>query len=946
MTVSLRRRNQAVMVFMFFVWGSLSLTIGVQATHDVEVALDYRPGENQRGIVIAYIVDNMSCEYILNDSSGLTNLTAGRTYRIGYKIRNKVAVMENIFSCLKINNSTTCLIYEKCRCWGCEGANNSNDTKTYLEYWNTSNLSLGLYDVVVEAQIINTSTWTNITDADPSDNIRTRTIRLVDEQPPVWVENPSNQIIEKNQPFRYDVNATDNIQIDKYSINGSLFEINETSGIITNKTALKFKIYHLNITVNDSSGNSLSSKIKITVTDLTPPQLTIHNPINQTYNQTIPVNLTAFDTLSNLSTIWYTKDNQPTKHNLIKKINQSKINHSSNITTLSGGKHTIVFHANDSYGNTAASDEINLYVYANVNAKEFIQELKQVKYVKTASLLDALNNTINYSINESIPINKSYSLILILNHTKTKTTIRIPSFQGINLNWNQNNLIEILNLSDLNINEVENQLGVKFKTLLYLNNTEKLLANADYLAGAVIWMDENPIEGLQLAYLVDDEITPYILKKCDNSSGPATPITTDNMCYYNTTKNTTIWVPHLSGLALLNDTTPPKIEIIKPENNTIINDSKKYFFNFRVTELNPNPDGFCRYIINSSENLIADGTYPPKSMFNYTITFWVYDLLNGSYNFTVNCTDLYGKSTQVKHIFTVHDIIPPVILDFDIDEDYNSDRTSARLYLTAKTDEKSTCRYDTKDKQYSKMEYELTADSAGKKHTTRHSKKYTKDTSGRFYVRCIDLNGVEVLIAERGSYSVNIREEEDDDDDSSSSSSSSLSSSSSDKEGSCFDYIENCHDGDCEDGIDCGGPCMPCASCSDNKQNQGETGIDCGGPCPPCKTSTSSTTSSSTTTSTSSSTTTSTSSTSTTTVQKIVYIPANKKTSESPTGMITGNNLFNIIISAVVLLVLLLMGGLTAYAYMNKGTLTEDKPVKKRPYELESKRKGTRLGDV
>ncbi|MEK6819298.1 MAG: hypothetical protein AABY10_05190, partial [Nanoarchaeota archaeon] len=31
--------------------------------------------------------------------------------------------------------------------------------------------------------------------------------------------------------------------------------------------------------------------------------------------------------------------------------------------------------------------------------------------------------------------------------------------------------------------------------------------------------------------------------------------------------------------------------------------------------------------------------------------------------------------------------------------------------------------------------------------------------------------------------------------------------------------------------VDCGGPCEPCASCSDEIENQGEEGIDCGGPC-------------------------------------------------------------------------------------------------------------------
>jgi len=61
---------------------------------------------------------------------------------------------------------------------------------------------------------------------------------------------------------------------------------------------------------------------------------------------------------------------------------------------------------------------------------------------------------------------------------------------------------------------------------------------------------------------------------------------------------------------------------------------------------------------------------------------------------------------------------------------------------------------------------------------------------------------------------------------------------------SCFDGIQNCHDDDCEEGVDCGGSCKPCSSCSDGIQNQGETGIDCGGSCAPCLTTTTITTTS------------------------------------------------------------------------------------------------------
>jgi len=52
------------------------------------------------------------------------------------------------------------------------------------------------------------------------------------------------------------------------------------------------------------------------------------------------------------------------------------------------------------------------------------------------------------------------------------------------------------------------------------------------------------------------------------------------------------------------------------------------------------------------------------------------------------------------------------------------------------------------------------------------------------------------------------------------------------KDPGCRDGVKNCHDGACETLIDCGGPCVPCPTCSDRIKNQGEVGIDCGGPCP------------------------------------------------------------------------------------------------------------------
>ena len=57
-------------------------------------------------------------------------------------------------------------------------------------------------------------------------------------------------------------------------------------------------------------------------------------------------------------------------------------------------------------------------------------------------------------------------------------------------------------------------------------------------------------------------------------------------------------------------------------------------------------------------------------------------------------------------------------------------------------------------------------------------------------------------------------------------------------EPSCYDGIKNCHNEECEVGIDCGGPCSPCATCYDGIKNchdgSCEEEVDCGGPCISC----------------------------------------------------------------------------------------------------------------
>lgn len=86
-----------------------------------------------------------------------------------------------------------------------------------------------------------------------------------DLTPPTWIIEPQDQEINENEAFSYDIEATDDVGIDTYSINDTdNFMINQ-SGMIKNNSVLSIGAYNINISVNDTSNNVLSKAISVTV---------------------------------------------------------------------------------------------------------------------------------------------------------------------------------------------------------------------------------------------------------------------------------------------------------------------------------------------------------------------------------------------------------------------------------------------------------------------------------------------------------------------------------------------------------------------------------------------------------------------------------------------------------------------------------------------------------
>lgn len=88
---------------------------------------------------------------------------------------------------------------------------------------------------------------------------------IQDQESPTWVETPTDQTLDIGESFSYDLNASDNNEIEQYWINDTEnFEI-DSEGILTNTNQLSVGNYWLEIRAYDPSGNYVSKTIKITI---------------------------------------------------------------------------------------------------------------------------------------------------------------------------------------------------------------------------------------------------------------------------------------------------------------------------------------------------------------------------------------------------------------------------------------------------------------------------------------------------------------------------------------------------------------------------------------------------------------------------------------------------------------------------------------------------------
>ena len=175
---------------------------------------------------------------------------------------------------------------------------------------------------------------------------------LSDDLYPDWVEVPENHILDENQSFSYQVNATDKMLISNFWLNDtSIFNISPI-GLITNITNMEIGRFHLKVFVNYSRETNLSASFLITVLDNSLPAWGIL-PSDQTLDedQAFGYQVSAIDNVA-IDTYWL---------NNTSTFAISSTGMITNITNLEVGRYYLKVFVNDTSGN-----EINFSIFIEV----------------------------------------------------------------------------------------------------------------------------------------------------------------------------------------------------------------------------------------------------------------------------------------------------------------------------------------------------------------------------------------------------------------------------------------------------------------------------------------------------------------------------------------------------------------------------------------------------
>jgi len=609
------------------------------------------------------------------------------------------------------------------------------------------NTSLNLTDNVVNITII-------VSDAASNSItlllVRNTNFTVDDTAPSINSVSLSDDYLGLAQTVEVTVNVTDanTSSVTANTIALSLTSVDTWMGNVTMPNATG----NLSVYAEDGAGNNATHTTTGFTVDSTAPTLIVNLPIaSGIYSNAdgnITFNFTVLDV--NLTKVNVSIDNGSFLYG-------SAVNgtHTPSFSGLIAGSHTVVFTATDEASNNATTVSRTFQIIAMLNMSEVIDEWNNTLGDPLLSVNVSINNS-EITSNESVDVNTSLvSIMFDFNATNLNVTARIPSFNGLNANWAENFTIEVNETSSKGVT-IGNKAGITVQKLLLFEDISNFLANSDY--GMAIITFETALLNRDVLYIDDDDgNTVYNMPVC--SFTPSSIANAAAACYMNNTNNVTLYIPHFSGGALANDTDAPIVNITVPANASSVNNSIMVF-TFEVYEANPNTDSFCNYTFQNGSTIVSADYDIDTGDFSQTGTKYVYNntltaVPNQNYTLNVTCIDASNLTTEVSYDVEVADTIAPTVSGISTS---STGTTIVTITLDVTTNEKANCRYATTNVAYGNMD---DMDTTGNVLVHEHEIDYTSDSSGTYYVRCMDVTGNTMSSSSSVSYDADITSGDD-----------------------------------------------------------------------------------------------------------------------------------------------------------------------------------------
>jgi hypothetical protein len=456
---------------------SLYITNSTNQSFALNQTINITGTSNASNWTLGLLAGNYTWDCLGYDVSGNFNWSAGnRTLKINY---SEATVNVNIIypdnanytSNISALNYTVTAGGIPAKCWY---SNNSGA-------WNSTTVTAGNnFTGVVSVEGWNN--WTVYCNDTVTNLGRDSVLFFKDTTPPTF-DNLTNQSTAYKTNVRYDANATDISAIDCFTINDTTnFNIN-CSGYLINNTLLGVAMYWLNMSVNDSLGNTRYALMWINITDSTAPNVTLNAPDANYFNDTssvvnITFNCSAADNYALASINLYLTNSMNNSFALNQTTTVTGTSNTSSWTMiLANGTYTWDCLAQDSVGNTNWSSNrrslfMNFTDFDNDGVTDEEDYLEGNESNVNATGFIALNITIGGN-----STNGTYTSVQEVVFYESTTKI---------LNFTHNFSASELNLSDIVIIKATNYVLVNLSGQLQANQNKTIYISDNNFASLCV----------------------------------------------------------------------------------------------------------------------------------------------------------------------------------------------------------------------------------------------------------------------------------------------------------------------------------------------------------------------------------------------------------------------------------------------------------------------------